>query len=152
VWKEIKLEAARSIKSFTQGKIIATDISVVAIKAAQTNAEEARVDHLIDFKVCPFEETEIPEGEGVIFINPEYGERLGEDTDLEKIYSEIGDFFKKKGAGYKGYIFTGNLEAAKRIGLKTKRRIEFYNAKIDCRLLEYELYSGTKVVPKFSEE
>lgn len=152
VWKEIKTEAAKSIRSFTQGKIIASDISAVAIGAAQTNAREARVDHLIEFIVCPFEETPIPDGEGVIFINPEYGERLGDVEKLAETYSQIGDFFKKKGAGYKGYIFTGNMDAAKRIGLKTKRRIEFYNATIDCRLLEYELYSGTRVAPKNAVE
>ena len=91
---------------------------------------------------------EIPEGGGTIFFNPEYGERLGEETELEDIYKEIGDFMKKSCKGYKGYIFTGNLELAKKIGLKTTRRIEFYNGKIDCRLMEYELYDGTKRVPK----
>jgi len=33
---------------------------------------------------------------------------------------------------------------AKKIGLKAKRRIEFYSAKLDCRLLEYELYAGSR--------
>jgi len=28
--------------------------------------------------------------------------------------------------------------------LKAKRRIEFYTAKIDCRLFEFELYSGSR--------
>ena len=56
----------------------------------------------------------------------------------------MGDFLKKKCKGYWGYIFTGNLELAKKIGLKPKRRIEFYTGKIDCRLLEYELYAGSK--------
>jgi putative N6-adenine-specific DNA methylase len=36
------------------------------------------------------------------------------------------------------------MELAKKIGLKAKRRIEFYNSTIDCRLLEYELYAGSK--------
>jgi putative N6-adenine-specific DNA methylase len=41
-------------------------------------------------------------------------------------------------------VFTGNLDLAKKIGLKAKRRTEFYSGKIDCRLLEYELYEGTR--------
>ena len=40
------------------------------------------------------------------------------------------------------------LDLAKKIGLKAKRRIEFYNATIDCRLLEYELYAGTRRIEK----
>ena len=50
--------------------------------------------------------------------------------------------FKKKCKGYTGYIFTGNMDLAKKIGLRASRRLEFYTAKIDCRLLEYELYAG----------
>jgi putative N6-adenine-specific DNA methylase len=56
----------------------------------------------------------------------------------------MGDFFKQKCGGYLGYVFTGNLTLAKKIGLKALRRIEFFSAKIDCRLLEYELYTGTR--------
>ena len=37
-------------------------------------------------------------------------------------------------------------DLAKKIGLKAKRRIEFYSGKIDCRLLEYELYEGSRRV------
>ena len=60
----------------------------------------------------------------------------------------MGDFLKQKCKGYTGYIFTGNLDLAKKIRLNPKRRIEFYNAKIDCRLLEYELYAGTRRTDK----
>ena len=63
---------------------------------------------------------------------------------LEATYQGIGDFFKKIGGGYRGYIFTGNLEMIKKVGLRTKRRIIFYNGEIECRLLEYELYTGSQ--------
>lgn len=125
-------------------QIIATDISDDAIEISKVNASAAGVEKLIAFDVCDFEETLIPAGPGVIYFNPEYGERLGEVSDLEKTYERIGDFMKKKCQGYTGYIFTGNLDLAKKIGLKARRRIEFYTAKLDCRLLEYELYSGSK--------
>ena len=131
-------------KSKLDFKIIASDINGGAITSAKMNARTAGVYHLIDFQVCDFRETEIPEEPGVVMFNPEYGERLGADKDLEEIYSAIGDFFKQRCKGYIGYVFTGNLDLAKRIGLRAKRRVEFYNAKIDSRLLEYELYAGTR--------
>jgi 23S rRNA G2445 N2-methylase RlmL len=127
--------------------VIATDISEDAIQISRVNAGIAGVEHLIRFSVCDFEQTEVPEAGGVVFFNPEYGERLGEVGALEATYARIGDFMKKKCKGYTGYIFTGNLELAKKIGLKASRRIEFYTAKIDCRLLEYELYAGSKREP-----
>jgi len=126
-------------------KIIATDISEDAINISKINAGIAGVEDLIEFTVCDFEETNVPQGEkGVVYFNPEYGERLGKIQELEATYKRIGDFMKKKCQGYTGYIFTGNMDLAKKIGLKASRRLEFYTAKLDCRLLEYELYGGRK--------
>lgn len=124
--------------------IIASDNREDAISISKVNAGIAGVEKLIRFQVCDFEDTLLPEESGVIYFNPEYGERLGEISALETTYKRIGDFMKKKCQGYMGYIFTANLDLAKKIGLKASRRIEFYTAKLDCRLLEYELYSGTK--------
>lgn len=130
-------------------KIIATDISEDSINISKINAGIAGVEELIEFEVCDFEDTKISENAtGVVYLNPEYGDRLGEEAELEKTYKRMGDFFKQKCKGYLGYIFTGNLELAKKIGLKPKRRIEFYTSKIDCRLLEYELYAGTRDISK----
>lgn len=128
-------------------KIIATDLSADAVDIARRNANTAGVEHLIDFNVCDFADTEVPEQPGVVMFNPEYGERLGVHTKLEATYKRVGDYMKQKCLGYRGYIFTGNPDLAKKIGLKASRRIEFYNGKLDCRLLEYELYQGTKRQP-----
>ena len=125
--------------------IIATDISDDAINISKINAGAAGVADIIKFATCDFEESNIPEDKnGIVYFNPEYGDRLGEAAELQITYGRIGDFMKKKCKGYTGYIFTGNLELAKKIGLKPSRRIEFYTGKIDCRLFEYELYAGTK--------
>ncbi|MFA6059371.1 MAG: class I SAM-dependent RNA methyltransferase [Taibaiella sp.] len=134
------------IKEVPGLKIMATDYSSQAISNARKNALAAGVEDLITFEVCDFAETEVPEGNGIMIINPEYGERLGELSELEETYARIGDFMKQKCGGYYGYVFTGNMELAKKIGLKAKRRIEFYNSTIDCRLLEYELYKGSKEI------
>jgi 23S rRNA G2445 N2-methylase RlmL len=140
------------VKDTLDFKILASDISEDAIMIAKINAGIAGVEDLINFEVCDFENVHIPENEkGVIIFNPEYGDRLGEEEVLQATYALLGDFLKKKCKGFWGYIFTGNLELAKKIGLKPKRRIEFYTSKIDCRLLEYELYDGTKRTDKILE-
>jgi putative N6-adenine-specific DNA methylase len=135
-------------KKQTGFKIIATDLSEDAVDIARKNANTAGVEHLIDFAVCDFADTEVPEEPGIVMFNPEYGERLGVHTKLEATYKRIGDFMKQQCLGYRGYIFTGNPDLAKKIGLKASRKIEFYNGKLDCRLLEYELYTGSKREPK----
>ena len=144
-WRQIRNDARKNIqKDRLQKRIIATDIDEKAIEAARQNAKTAGVEHLIEFDVCDFADTEVPQGKGIVVINPEYGLRLGELEALEKEYKRIGDFFKKKCPGYTGFLFTGNLQLAKKVGLRTSRRLTFYNGKIECRLLKYELYEGTK--------
>lgn len=139
-WKELRKEAKKEINKAPHIKIIATDIDEEAIKGAKKNALTAGVDHMINFRVCDYKDTQIPEDKGIVVINPEYGRRLGEIKELEKKYKDIGDFFKKRCKGYMGYIFTGNLELTKKVGLRAKRRLIFFSSTIECRLLEYELY------------
>ena len=128
-------------------KVIASDLNPDAIDISRINAGVAGVESFIDFQVCDFEETDVPPPPGLVFLNPEYGERMGDVAELETTYARIGDFLKKKCQGYTGYIFTGNLDLAKKVGLKASRRIEFYSAKLDCRLLEYEMYAGSRRPP-----
>lgn len=139
-----KLE--QQVKEAPEGlQIIASDISADAVEVSKVNAGIAGVEDLIQFQLCDFEETLVSETTtGAVYFNPEYGDRLGEEIALQATYKRMGDFLKQKCKGYSGYIFTGNLELAKKIGLKPKRRIEFYTSKIDCRLFEYELYAGSR--------
>jgi 23S rRNA (guanine2445-N2)-methyltransferase len=139
----ILFEAKQNIRP-TTAKIMASDISKEAIRVAKANAKAAGMEKYIHFEVSDFRHVDLPEPPGVIVLNPAYGERLGEVDELRLTYKAIGDFFKQKCQGYFGYIFTGNRELAKSVGLKTKRKIEFFNAQLDSRLLEYELYSGSR--------
>jgi putative N6-adenine-specific DNA methylase len=124
--------------------ILASDISADAIQISKINARAAGVESLITFSQCDFRDTNLPAEPGIIYFNPEYGERLGDAQELEFTYSSIGDYMKQKCQGYRGYIFTGNLDLAKKVRLKARRRIEFYSGQLDCRLLEFELYAGKK--------
>lgn len=145
-YEKIAGQLRRQVQYDTSPTIIASDIRLEAIQEARENARCAGVDHVIQFEVCDFEQTTIPAGKGVVYFNPEYGERLGAIGELETVYRRIGDFLKQKCSGYRGYVFTANPELGKKIGLRASRRIEFFSAQLDCRLLEYELYSGNKGV------
>lgn len=145
MYEKEKRRVEEQVKEVPGLQIIASDRSELAISIAKTNAAAAGVGNLLIFETGDFEKTTIPsEANGVIMFNPEYGERLGDEVELNATYAGMGDFLKNQCKGYTGYVFTGNLDLAKKIRLKPSRRIEFFNATIDCRLLEYELYAGTK--------
>jgi 23S rRNA (guanine2445-N2)-methyltransferase len=151
-WKTMRIEAKKVRSKGEPARIVATDIDPKAIWSAKKNAETAGVHRLIDFEVCDFADTPIPPDKGIVVFNPEYGERMGGVSKLEPVYKLIGDFFKKSCAGWTGYVFTGNMSLAKKIGLRASRRMEFHNGPIDCRLLKYEMYEGTRRPDRPSDE
>jgi putative N6-adenine-specific DNA methylase len=139
IWTQLRDEA-KSLARKCETRIIATDILPEAIAASVNNAKTAGVERLIEFNTCDFAETVIPEGNGVVIVNPEYGVRMGADRELTQLYRRIGDFYKKKCQGYTGYVFTGTPKLAGQIGLKSKRRSVFFSGSLECRLYEYDLY------------
>ncbi len=134
-------------KSDLQVRIVASDQSSKAIVSARVNAKRAGVDHLIDFSVCDFENSTIKPGNGTVILNPPYGHRLGEEEQLIPVYKSIGSFFKKSCSGKTCFVFTGSRTLSHQIGLKASRKSVFYNGDIECRLLRYEMYEGSKKKP-----
>jgi putative N6-adenine-specific DNA methylase len=145
-FQEIKNDLERNIKplKLSDINIIASDRDRRALSAAKENAKLAGVDHLIQFIQCEFDGTPIPDEKGIIIFNPPYGERLGATPELQELYSSIGTFLKHKAAGYFGYVFTANMELTKSIGLKPKSKKQFLNGSLECKLLEFEIFSGTR--------
>lgn len=139
-WRKLVAEAESLRKRRLDFPIYGYDISGRALDAAKANAEAASVGGMITFAKKSIDRLEPMTGPGVVVLNPPYGERLGEIKELEGLYKEIGDTYKQKFTGFSGFIFTGNLELAKRVGLRASRRIVLFNGPIESRLLKYELY------------
>jgi len=123
--------------------IIGSDIDREYINAVRNNITAAQLEDEIRVRVRDIKEAAGTGEPGIVVLNPPYGERLGTD-DLNQLYKTIGDTLKSNFSGYDAYVFTGNQEASKNIGLRTSRRIPLYNGPIECRLLKYELYRGSK--------
>jgi putative N6-adenine-specific DNA methylase len=87
---------------------------------------------------------------GVVLINPPYGERLNEE-DIPGLYKHIGNCFKKNFVGFDCWLFTSSPEGADAVGLTAKRRIKLFNGSLECRLLKYPVYAGSKKRPGLSE-
>ncbi len=169
IWKDMVATARGRERREGLPPILATDSDPEALESARLNAIAAGVSEHITFATCDFAATKLPPPPGVIFLNPPYGERLaagtaaGEDAaenaagtkdapaadvpaegeELEPLYGRIGDFFKRRAAGYTGCVLTGNLDLSRRIGLRSSRRIPFFNGPIECRMLVFNLFEGT---------
>jgi putative N6-adenine-specific DNA methylase len=154
-WKEYDKELFREIshegKNGKSGNIVyASDISSEAVHLAMSHARNALVNDKINFRTCDFNEVIPPEGPGVILINPPYGERII-PADINELYARIGDKFKKSFGGYTAWIFSGNAEAMKHVGLRPSRKIPLYNGQLECRLNCFTLYSGSMKTRKSAD-
>ena len=126
--------------------IVGSDIDREYIDAARKNITHAGLEDYVRVRVRDIKDAQGIGESGVVLVNPPYGERINPDN-LNELYKTIGDTFKTNFAGYDAYVFTGNPEAAKHIGLRTSRRIPLFNGPIECRLLKYELYRGSRKGP-----
>ncbi len=144
LYEKIKKEASAQEKKELEIEITGSDTNKKASQIARQNIQNAQLDKMITVEHVPFEERTPPPAPGTLIMNPPYGERQVVEQDLEEKYKRIGDTMKQKYAGYTAYIFTGNRQAAKRVGLKPSRKIELFNGPIDCRLLKYEMYKGKR--------
>ncbi|HTL82465.1 MAG TPA: THUMP domain-containing protein [Bacteroidia bacterium] len=146
LWEKITDAALDRISSETQD-IIGLEISRTTLRKARENIHSAKVEDIVKTENADFFEWDPPEGRGMLIMNPPYGERMDQD-DSDVFYKQIGDTFKKKYSGYEAWLITSNMEALKVIGLRPSRKITLFNGPLECRLMKYEMYAGTKKVHK----
>jgi len=143
LFKQVHQEARKEIIPKLDFKMVGSDKAPRQVREATDNARKAGVGRDIVFKQSAIDDLAPPSPPGALIINPPYGGRMSVD-DIGTFYHSIGDALKKNFTGYDAYIFTGNFDAAKHIGLRTSRRIKMYNGPIECRLLKFEMYQGSR--------
>ena len=66
------------------------------------------------------------------------------DTDLLPLYKSFGDLLKKRFEGWDAWVITTQGPLSKSVGLKTSARIPLFNGAMECRLLKFQMYQGSK--------
>lgn len=125
--------------------ILACDMASSAIEATQQNLANAGLLGKVNLRKSAFESWDTGMKDGILIMNPPYGERM-EETSLNELYSSIGSTLKKKYAGFNAWILSGNPGAMKNIGLRTGKRLTLYNGPIRCKYHLYDLYEGTRKI------
>jgi putative N6-adenine-specific DNA methylase len=83
----------------------------------------------------------LPALEGhVIVTNPPYGIRMGADQNLEMFFKDFGDFLKHRCKGSTAFVYFGEREYIKKIGLKASWKKPIKAGGLDGRLVKYEIY------------
>ena len=140
VWKEERTDAFASIAEPDAQPavcIYASDIDPKAVAAAKENAAEAGVDEYIDFRRADVKELDTPGNRGIIVTNPPYGERIGINDEIDRIFKSLGKFCKKH-PDWSLFIITPDKDAEKKImGRRADRRRKLYNGNIETTYYQF---------------
>ncbi|WP_438964002.1 THUMP domain-containing class I SAM-dependent RNA methyltransferase [Winogradskyella sp.] len=129
-------------------KILGYDKSPSAVKKAKENIKNAHLDEFITIKHEDFFKTQKAGSEKLHMVfNPPYGERL-ENLNVEEFYGNIGTTLKHGYPNTNAWLITSNIEALKYVGLRPSRKIKVFNAKLESRLVKYEMYEGSRKAKK----
>jgi putative N6-adenine-specific DNA methylase len=150
-WKNYDRKEFEMVKTFYNGsitegegaRIYGSDISAEAVEKAGINVKAAGLDNVIHLEVSDFKDIKPAYNEGVIFINPPYGERISAG-ETDAIYSMIGSTMKHSFEGFTAWLISSNRESVKYIGLKPSEKHTLYNGALECLFARYELYGGSR--------
>lgn len=136
-FKNAKTEARKKIDLDSKIKIYGYDINRKAIAIAKQNAIEAGVDDCIEFDVKDINTfTKTPFDYGILITNPPYGERIGNEADIEEIHKTIGRVFGKN-PSWSNYIITSEEEFEKHYGKKCDKKRKLFNGDIKVNFYQY---------------
>jgi putative N6-adenine-specific DNA methylase len=103
---------------------------------ARYHAKEAGVALNIHLQRMPMAEIKSRLKYGFIICNPPYGERLGEQEEVEELYREMGKVFKTFDT-WSHYVITSHPDFEKLFGRKADKRRKLYNGRILCQYYQF---------------
>ena len=137
--KEVDRARQRRRRDLTLPLLLGIEADPVIADQARANVEAAGLSGIIRITTSPFEDETLPDGPGVLVCNPPYGQRIGDEQELDALYSALGQFVRREASGWQLWLLSGNPKLTGALRLKASRRIPVSNGGIDCRWLHYDI-------------
>ncbi len=135
-WRKARKETHDRADYNRELDITGTDMDSSLINIARKNAAEANVDHLIHFQARPLADFSSKKKYGKVICNPPYGARLSELKEVEKLYKQMGKFFRKLDT-WSFYILTAHENFESLFGKKASKRRKLYHGNIKVHYYQY---------------
>ncbi len=139
LWKSVKRDADAGIRPLPEGLIGGSDVDGAAVEAARANLAALPSGDKVTLRVADMMSLEGFEGTTLV-MNPPYGKRMSDRRSADNLMKSIGDFLKQRCTGSTAYIYVGDRELLKRVGLRPTWKRELVSGALDGRLAKYELY------------
>ncbi|WP_034550029.1 THUMP domain-containing class I SAM-dependent RNA methyltransferase [Carnobacterium funditum] len=132
----VRAEAKAAIDHDVELDIMGSDIDAKMIEIAKQNAIEAGVGDSIVFKQMQLKDFTTEKEYGVILANPPYGERLGEEEEIQALYKQMGQVYRPLKTWSK-YIITSDLTFESVYGERATKKRKLYNGALRTDLFQY---------------
>jgi len=139
IWQAVKLQAEQTIRPLPGNLITGSDISVKALEAAQANLDVLPSGRDIKLKAIDFRNIKALENSTIV-CNPPYGLRLQKREGIETFYRDLGDFLKQRCQGSNAYIYFGDRQLIKCIGLRASWKRPLASGGLDGRLVKLDIF------------
>jgi 23S rRNA (guanine2445-N2)-methyltransferase / 23S rRNA (guanine2069-N7)-methyltransferase len=149
LWDRMREEARDRRAARTPRRcILGSDIDPDAVRMSLENAAHAGLAEWIHVEKRALGEVVRPNSDlGLVVTNPPYGERIGAESGLSELYSELGRTLREQFKGWQAAVLTGNPPLARNLGIYAKRTHRVYNGTIECRLLRFDLNAASEQRP-----
>jgi len=139
LWNAIRDDARDGMLKELPAPIEGSDVHPGALELARLNAGNAGVGHLVKLERHDVSHARPPAGcpPGILIVNPPYGERIGEEKEWIPLHVKLGNVVEKYWPGWRLFVFTSNDRLARKVGLKVRGRVPFFNGSLECQLWEY---------------
>lgn len=135
-WQDARRKAWDVMLKDFNLNIIGSDIDKKAIDIAKENAANIGLEGDIKFITKDFRDFKFKDDYGVIICNPPYGERIGEEKEVDKLYKDMGKFLGKLDT-YSIYVLTSNEDFERLYGKDADRKRKLYNGRIKVDYYQY---------------
>ena len=140
-------EEAREGEIKTEFQAFASDIDPSAVALAEKNVHLARVSDTVKVFSADARKISAEGRRGTIVTNPPYGERLLNQKEAEKLYTEIGAQFRSL-SPWQVYIITSHPSFEKFYGARADKVRKLYNGMLPCYLYQYFKNEARKEIDK----
>ena len=139
VWGAVRKASDGRVRELPPGLISGGDVAVRAVETTRGNLANLPCGDRVGLRATDVREIESLENTTIV-CNPPAGVRIGAKEGMGPFMKSFGDFLKQRCKGSTAFIYFGDRQLVKEIGLRTTWKKPLKNGGLDGRLVKIELY------------
>jgi putative N6-adenine-specific DNA methylase len=136
LWEQAREEAYDAVRDDVPLDIVGSDIDGAAIDVALAAAKAAGLAKALHFRVEPVAKARPRRDFGCLIANPPYGERLGEQHEVEQVLRQLGSLTKQLPT-WSHFVLSPSTQLEHYMGKRADKKRKLFNGRIECNLFQY---------------